>query len=431
MNYLCAVDSYFNDYPGGTARVALDIALLMREYGHQVTMICKAENDCQKDALTAIESDGIKILRYKKTNLNNWSPFYVKNQIKTVKKAVHKYLPDIKWDIVHIHSLFTGAGVMEALGDKTCYLYTFHSPVVVEQKVNWAHQGFAGKAKLLFGLRILRQLENRILHKASAIHALSEFSKSQIQEFHGLADKTTIIPHWIQPKYVRTKNKAEARKLLDWPRNIPILFTVRNHIPRTGLDIAIDAVAPLAIQKRCVFIVAGDGPMRNTLQQQAKNAGVEQGQVVFTGHLPDEKLMLAYQAADLFVLPTVELECFGIIILEALAMGCPIITTNVAAIPELLNPILPDFIVPAYNVIAMRKKILDYLDGKLRVPKPQTLIEYVQQRFAKKAISQQITNLMTRLIGNQAITFNTVKKQDMNNRYAKLLRKQTDENSRS
>ena len=398
MNYLCAVDSYFHDYPGGTARVALDIALLMREYGHHVTMICKAENG-QQDASTVIEYEGIRILRYKKTNFNNWSPFYVQNQIKTVKKAVHKFLPNIKWDIIHIHSLFTGAGVMEALGDNPRYLYTVHSPVVAEQKINWAHQGLIGKVKLLFGLRILKRLENIILHKASAIHVLSKFTKSQIQYFHGFEDKITIIPHWIQPQYIRTKKKADARALLGWPQNIPILFTIRNHIPRTGLDIAIDAITPLTIQKRCIFIVAGDGPMRTMLQQRAIKAGAGPAQIVFTGHLSDKKLMLAYQAADLFVLPTIELECFGLIILEALAMGCPIVATNVAAIPELLEPILPDFIVPANNVTAMRTKLQDYLKGKLAVPEQATLIDYVQRRYAKKVISQKIIDLMTKLTG--------------------------------
>ncbi|MHC4308379.1 MAG: glycosyltransferase family 4 protein [Planctomycetota bacterium] len=399
MNYLCAVDSYFHDYPGGAARVALDIALLMREHGHQVTMICKAENDDQQDALTTIEPEGIQILRYKKTNFNNWSPFYVQNQIKTVKEVVNKFLPNIKWDIIHIHSLFTGAGVMEALGDTPHYLYTVHSPVVAEQKINWAHQGFIGKLKLLFGLKILKRLENTILHKASAIHVLSKFTKSQIQYFHGLADKIKIIPHWIQPQYIRTQKKAEARALLDWPQNIPILFTIRNHIPRTGLDIAIDAIAPLAIQKRCIFIVAGDGPMRTMLQERARNAGAGLAEVVFTGHLPNKKLMLAYQAADLFVLPTIELECFGLIILEALAMGCPIVATKVAAIPELLGPILPDFIVPANNVTAMRTKLQDYLEGKLVVPNQETLSDYVQCRYAKKVISQNIMDLVIKLTG--------------------------------
>lgn len=398
MNYLCAVDSYFHDYPGGTAKVALDIALLMREYGHHVTMICKAENG-QQEASTAIESEGIRVLRYKKTNFNNWSPFYVQNQIKTVKKAVHKFLPNIKWDIIHIHSLFTGAGVMETLGDTPRYLYTVHSPVVTEQKINWAHQGLIGKLKLLFGLRILKRLENTILHKASAIHVLSKFTKAQIQYFHGLADKSTIIPHWIQPEYIRTHKKAEARALLGWPQNIPVLFTIRNHIPRTGLDIAIDAITPLTIQKRCIFVVAGDGPMRTMLQQRAIKAGAGPAQVAFTGHLPNKKLMLAYQAADLFVLPTIELECFGLIILEALAMGCPIVATNVAAIRELLEPILPNFIVPANNVTAMRTKLQDYLNGKLVVPNQATLINYIQSRYAKKVISQKMIDLMTKLTG--------------------------------
>ncbi len=185
MNYLCAVDSYFPDYPGGAARVALDIALWMREYGHQVTMICRAENG-KGDTSTTTGPEGIRILRYKKNKFNNLSPFYTLNQIKTVEKAVRKLLPNTKWDIVHIHSLLIGAGVMKALGDNPCYLYTVHSPVVAEQQVNWAHQGLIGKVKLLFGLRILRRLENKILHKASAIHVLSKFTRSQVQHFHGL-----------------------------------------------------------------------------------------------------------------------------------------------------------------------------------------------------------------------------------------------------
>lgn len=402
MNYLCAVDSYFPDHPGGSARVALDIAMLMREYGHNVTMVCKAENDHRQDSLTITESEGIRLLRYEKTNFNNWSPLYVQNQIKTVEKAVNKFLPIIKWDLIHINSLFTGAGVMKALGDTSPYLYTVHSPVVAEQQINWANQGFIGKVKLLFGLRILRQIENRILHKVSAIHALSEFTKSQVQYYHGLAEKTSVIPHWIQPKYIQNKSKAEARALLGWAQNIPILFTIRNHIPRTGLEIAIDAIAPLAIQKRCIFIVAGDGPMRAMLQQRSRNAGADPSQIVFTGYLSDQKLMLAYQASDLFVLPTVELECFGLIILEALAMGCPIVATKVAAIPELLEPILSDFIVPAGNVKALRKKLQNYLDGKIVVPERTILIDYVQRRYAKHIISQQMMNFINTLTDKQS-----------------------------
>ena len=141
--------------------------------------------------------------------------------------------------------------------------------------------------------------------------------------------------------------------------------------------------------------------MRTTLQQHARNAGAGPSQIVFTGHLSDEELMLAYQAADLFVLPSVELECFGLIILEALAMGCPIVATNVAAIPELLEPILPEFIVPANSVTALRTKLQDYLEGRLVVPGQETLIDYVQRRYAKKVIGQQMMDLVTRLTGKR------------------------------
>ena len=61
----------------------------------------------------------------------------------------------------------------------------------------------------------------------------------------------------------------------------------------------------------------------------------------FIGHVADEVLPDMYAAADAFVLPTTELECFGLIALEALACGRPVLATPVGAIPEILEPIEP------------------------------------------------------------------------------------------
>ena len=391
MNYLCAVDNFLHDRPSGAARVALDIALLMRDNGHNVTIVCQRESS-QKNAPAIAECQGIRVLRCK--NLNTLPLPQGATWIKSAKNHVIKYLSDERFDVVHIHSLFTGKGVMEALGNSPCYIYTIHSPVVLEQRINWRHQGLKGRLKLLLGLNYLEKLERNLLRASSKIHALSQFTNTEIRQFHDISGDIDVIPHWVEIRNT-TMTKKKARQMLGWPEKLPVIFTVRSHIPRTGVDVAIEALAPLTINNRCLFVVAGDGPLQKKYEQQAIEAGASSSQILFTGRLTEEQLNMAYQAADMFVLPTRELECFGLIILEALAHGCPVIGTNVGAIPELLNPILPNFIVPPNNPESLRAKTKDWLDNRISPPDKNTLIDHVQQHFSRKNIGQKLVDFIT------------------------------------
>jgi glycosyltransferase involved in cell wall biosynthesis len=71
------------------------------------------------------------------------------------------------------------------------------------------------------------------------------------------------------------------------------------------------------------------------------------------GRVSDQRLPVLYRSCDVFVLPTLALECFGIIILEALASGKPVIATPVAAIPELLSQIFPAGLLPETSASAL------------------------------------------------------------------------------
>src|SRR5207247_10798962 len=126
------------------------------------------------------------------------------------------------------------------------------------------------------------------------------------------------------------------------PADGRIRFTVRRHGRRHGLDIAIRAVAGLRTAERLVFYVGGDGVLRAELEALTTSLGAHD-RIVFTGRLSDEDLSLAYQAADIFLLPSTALECFGLIIQEALLHGCPVVSSDVGAIPAVMRPILPQF----------------------------------------------------------------------------------------
>jgi glycosyltransferase involved in cell wall biosynthesis len=84
--------------------------------------------------------------------------------------------------------------------------------------------------------------------------------------------------------------------------------------------------------------IAGTGALRGTLERLAAQLGLERD-VRFLGRVAEEDLPDLYAGADLFVLPTVAYEGFGISTAEALAAGTPVVGTPVGATPELLEPL--------------------------------------------------------------------------------------------
>lgn len=134
-----------------------------------------------------------------------------------------------------------------------------------------------------------------------------------------------------------------------------------------------------------MFMIGGDGSLRPIFEQLVRDLGVA-NRIQFLGRIPDEKVALAYEAADLFVLPTRALECFGLIIQEAFAYGCPVLSSDAGAIPETMNPIMPEFVVPAGDVDVLRSKIEAFLDGRLVAPAPAKLLAHMDERFSSEVI---------------------------------------------
>ena len=363
MNYLVAIDYSFVDRPGGMGRVAWDIAAVMRQRGHHVAMVCMYQDQPDSPPVES-EHDGIRVVRYQRSTLPGWCPGRVRQTITAATDVVRALLSDKSWDVVHIHSAFTGSGVHAALGKGPRYVYTVHSPTVLEQEINWATQGLVGRLKLLFGKRAVNRIEGRLLDQCAAIHTLSEFTRRQLERFHGIGQRVTVIPHWRPSGLQRQVSKEEARRRLGWPESERLLSQYGATVHVTVSMWRSAPWPPLAAQGRCRFYVGGDGPLRHSFEQLAVDLGVAD-RIQFLGRVSDEELALAYQAADLFLLPTRALECFGLITLEAFSYGCPVLSSDAAAIPETMRPILPDMIVPAGDVAALRQKIDDFISGGL------------------------------------------------------------------
>lgn len=389
MRYLAVVEYCFPDRPGGSGRVAWDIACAMRDRGHEVTLLVYRTDIGRGEGLDLV--DGMRIVRFSKAERSSWHPGRLAAITDSAEAACRRWLAGEQFDCVHLHTPLLGLGVTRAMGKGPRFVYTAHSPVVLEQEIQWKSQGLPGLLKLALGRPLLAWAERQVLESSSAIHTLSAFTRARLHEAYGVGDRISVIPHWYKPAKP-VPDRSAARRVLGWNADQPIVFTVRSLGPRYGVDIAIEALAPILAAHDAVFYVGGDGPWRSRLEALAQNSGCG-GRIRFLGRLSDSELEAAYAAADLFVLPTLALECFGLILIEAMAFGCPVLSSDAAAIPEIMAQILPDWVVPAGDVAALRAKTADFLAGRLQPPPREILQSFVNDRYGAQRVVPQLVAL--------------------------------------
>lgn len=109
---------------------------------------------------------------------------------------------------------------------------------------------------------------------------------------------------------------------------------------------------------RCLLV--GDGPLKNELERLAKKLGISQN-CIFTGRRTDIPEILSF--LDILVLPSLS-EGFPIILLEAMAIGCPIVSTDVGGVKELIENERTGLLIPPRNSQALAEAIRELLQNK-------------------------------------------------------------------
>ncbi|MBV8545526.1 MAG: glycosyltransferase family 4 protein [Acidobacteria bacterium] len=178
-------------------------------------------------------------------------------------------------------------------------------------------------------LTIQARLEARHVRHADRVVTTSAYSAGRIASFYGIdREKIAIVPELIDLD-------AWDRALAGAPREQgpPRILTVAHLYPRKGVDTLLRAFA--TTPRDAVLRIVGSGPERERLEELSHTLAIAD-RVHFLGHLPFTALAAEYRNATLFALPT-EQEGFGIVFLEAMASGLPIIATRVAAVPEVVS----------------------------------------------------------------------------------------------
>ena len=167
-------------------------------------------------------------------------------------------------------------------------------------------------------------------------------------------DRITVIPFGVDASAFSSSAIATHARGLRASVAGPLLLFAGRLVPYKGLDVLIEAAAPLAV----TVVVVGDGPMREAWIRQAQSmAG--RARVLFVGEVAEPELRAWLQACDALVLPSVtRAEAFGLVQLEAMAAGKPVISTDLpTGVPWVNQHGVTGLVVPPRNPIALRGAI--------------------------------------------------------------------------
>jgi glycosyltransferase involved in cell wall biosynthesis len=290
-------------------------------------------------------------------------------------------------DAINFHFAPYSFALLKNISKNVPITFTFHGP--------WALESEQEKSSRL-NVLIKFWIEKWVYGRCDRFIVLSNaFGKILHETYQVPWSKIHVIPGGVNTnRFQCNLSRKEARNRLDWPVGRPILFTPRRLVHRMGLDELLKAIVEVKRKIPDVWLaIAGKGPLKDSLESQVKTLQLEQ-HVQFLGFLPDEQLPVAYQAADLTVIPTLCLEGFGLVLLESLSCGTPPLCTPIGGMPEVLEALDQNLITESVDSWAIAERIIEFLSNSMNLPSRETCRDYVVNHFDWQIIAPRLKRVL-------------------------------------
>ena len=396
MKLLVTADVFFPDTVGGAGRVAYQLSHTLAERQHEIHVLSRnigGHSPCYQRL-----EPNLFVHRFPTPSKESLRLLIgeTKNSYIAARELSLRY----GFDCICAHqSLATLAPLLCRRLRDLPMTFLFHSP--------W-HEEYLVKKRPGAGLferfvaSCMKRVEGQVLIKASKIFVLSRYMQEKLRLLHHIPEaKTVITPGGVDlDRFTLPANgKAKAKRFLAGPSDKTVFLTIRNLVPRMGIENLIEAFkASDLLRGKGLLFIGGEGflkaPLRHSIEKHALERSIR-----LLGRIPEEDLASYYQAADFFLLPTRELEGFGLVILEAMASGTPVLGTPVGAIPETIRLFDGNLLFEGTRHEDIRAKLEDVVQRpeKYRFD-PESCRRFVVERYSWEKMAAAFEQEMIKLV---------------------------------
>lgn len=323
-------------YMGGTEIATQNLARALAKRKHDVLVVTTRDADLPEESV----EDGFCVHRTK--SLRNKSLKYILFCFSTLK-LLRRFNPDI----IHAQAIWMGL------------------PALMSRKLLNIPYLVWGRGADIYFPRLFKGLVSKlVLRNAAAVIALTENLKERMQGVY--SRDVLVIGNGVDIENFGTCSKEEARRHLNVVKKEKVAIFVGTLTSIKGIEYLIEAMGIIRRRNHEVrLLIVGDGVDRKKLEALVRKLNLERN-VTFVGRIENAKIPEYLAASDVFVLPSLS-EGFPNVILEAMAAGLPIVTTNITGLPEIVKDGGNGFLVEPGSSNQLAEKIsLILSDKKLR-----------------------------------------------------------------
>jgi teichuronic acid biosynthesis glycosyltransferase TuaC len=287
----------------------------------------------------------------------------------------HKHL---EFDLIHAHFTWPSTYIAVNLKEK------YHVPVIatIHEDSGWLQEEIAmNNARLVSSWQ-----------KADALIRVNQEELPLLEKFN---PHVFFVPNGF-PVQFKPLNKAECRSRLNIPDGKKVIFCLGYLIERKGFAFLIDAMSSIHDKRDDVIcFIGGKGPEEKNLLSQIHEKKLDDS-IKLLGFIPDPMLPIWMNSADLFVLPSLQ-ESFGIVQIEALACGTPVIATNNVGSREIVVSDDVGLLCESANSEALAGAILSGLNKSWNA---QKILEY-SKPFSWEMVVKSLIPIYSQILRNE------------------------------
>ena len=239
-------------------------------------------------------------------------------------RALVPRLAERHWDVIHIHTPFRahqlGVRLARLSGRPTLESYHTYFEQYVANYLPWVPNRIGRYAVRGFSRRLCSQVDHLLVPSRQMADVLADY---------GITTPATILPTGVRLDEFKGGDGARFRRENGIAEDVPVMLTVGRLAIEKNVSFLLDVLGKLVAEfPRLLFVIAGEGPDANRLADSVDARGLG-ANVRFVGNLDRQAGLLdCYRGADLFVFAS-STETQGLVLIEAMALGLPIVSTAV------------------------------------------------------------------------------------------------------